>query len=87
MSNTNPKEFGLVPGRTYRLNLGSVKLKRDRSQLLVEYRGNMGSTVDREVNQMLDGLGLPSVGELKANYATLVEWGSPDYQWELRIVL
>ena len=87
MSNTNPKEFGLVPGRTYRLNLGSVKLKRDRSQLLVEYRGNMGSTVDREVNQMLDGLGLPNVDELKSAGTSWADIGSPDYQWELRIVL
>ena len=55
--------------------------------MLVEYRGNMGSTVDREVNLMLSDLGLPSVGELKADYMTLTEWGSPDYQWELRLAL
>jgi hypothetical protein len=87
MSNKHPKEFGLVPGKSYHRYLGSVKLKRDRSELLVEYRGNMGSTVDREVNLMLSDLGLPSVGELKADYMTLTEWGSPDYQWELRLAL
>jgi len=87
MSNKYPKEFGLVPGKTYRQYLGSVKLKRDRSELLVEYRGNMGSNIDRSVNPMLAVMGLPSVEELKTVGKSWTETGSPDYQWELRVSL
>lgn len=87
MSNKHPKEYGLIPGKTYNRYLGSVKLKRDRSELLVEYRGNMGSTVDREVNEMLVTLCLPCVNKLKSAGKSWTETGSPDYQWELRIAL
>ncbi len=87
MNNKHTKEFGLVPGKTYNRYLGSVKLKRDRSELLVEYRGNMGSTIDRAVNPMLAELGVPSVEELKIIGNSWTETGSPDYQWELRVTL
>lgn len=53
------------------------------SYLCVHYGGNMGASVERNVNPMLKKKGLPSVDELKKKYSDWAESGSPDYMWSI----
>tara|TARA_Y100000310_G_scaffold321389_1_gene378947 strand:+ start:870 stop:1121 length:252 start_codon:yes stop_codon:yes gene_type:complete len=77
----------LIPGKAYHQNLGSVKLSKNRKVFTVEYRGNMGSSISNSVDPMLASLGLPTVAKLKELGKEWTEKGSPDYQWELRVVI
>ena len=67
----------------YRNMLGGVE--RTGNVLHIYYGGNMGSSINGSVNQMMKNLGLPTIGFFKSNYSIIKESGSPDYWWELYI--
>ena len=53
----------------------------ENGKLTISYGGNMGASIQRDVDPILFKMNLPSVEEIKAAYPSHKEEGTPDYDW------
>lgn len=77
--------FNAYGKKKIRDGLGGVELKGNT--LKVSWMGNMGNSIEKNVDPMLQRLGLPLVQDLKNNFPRHKEEGSPDYAYSLELKL
>ena len=87
VSNTNPFEGILTPGKKRNVGFTKILLSKNKSQLEISHSGNMGNSVKDSVNPNLKLAGIPSIEQLKKKYTRFKEEGSPDYYWNITFEL
>lgn len=70
-------------GRNGRISNGLSDIWMKGNKLTFEYRGNMGASIERCVDPILERRGFPKIVELKKTFKTEKESGSPDYMYHI----
>ena len=67
------------------LHTGFTTAELKNKVLIITHMGNMGNTIERSVNPNLRMMGLPSIEKLKEDCEVILEDGSPDYMYEIKL--
>ena len=67
------------------IQYGVTHAELRKNILLICHTGNMGSSIQKDVNPNLKHLGFPTINILKKKFEVIDENGAPDYMYTLKL--